>query len=140
MRFQGGGAADVTGGDVARVGVHLQVVIARHGDLELHPELRICGVRVGGEKLASDFHARRRGSSLERIILQKLRRRGSARIRLHMHRISHDRRGACFDGHDIYRTEVGDQPESQTFFGFQHAAAKDGSARRAGAGRFFGQG
>ena len=74
LRLQQRGAADISGGDIARACIDFHVVIARDGDLELHPELRIRVVRGLRKQNARDFHARRRGSSLQGIVIQQLRR------------------------------------------------------------------
>ena len=46
LGFQESRAANVSGGDVARVCVDFQLVIARDGDFKLHPELGIGVMRA----------------------------------------------------------------------------------------------
>ena len=144
LSVQSGRPTDVPCHDVARLGAHFDAIAARHGDLELHPELGISGARSLRRKHAGDFHARGDRLGLERVSIQELLSGGAAGIGFDVHGVAHDGRGARLELNDVDGPEIRCQPQRQTIFGTHHAVANNRGmlrtrVRRLGAldGRWF---
>ena len=128
---QGSGATNVCRRDVAGLGVHLHAVAARHGDLKLHPELRIRGAcRLRG-KHPGNLHSRGERLRLEGIRIEQLLSGCAASIGFDMYGVTHGRCGASFKLDDVDRAEIRRQPQCQAISGAQHAIAHGGRVLRA---------
>src|SRR5215471_2877949 len=56
LRSQIGRASDVAGADVTGVSADFDVVVVRHGNFELHPDLSVRGADNPRRKRAADFY------------------------------------------------------------------------------------
>ena len=98
-----GRPTDVPGRDVAPLGVHVDAIAARHGNLKLHPELGIGGARRLRRKHAGDFHARGDRLGLQRVSIKELLSGRTAGVGFDVHGVAHDGRGTRFELNNVYR-------------------------------------
>src|SRR5260370_24896829 len=72
LGVEGGGATDISCRDVTCLGIHIDTVATRHGDLQLHPELGISGARRLRRERAKYFHSAGGRLFIQRIKIPQL--------------------------------------------------------------------